>query len=151
MKSVSDEFDVFDERASRVVDVASVLASNAELTDLLTVLQRERDQLDLLLDVTNAVVTHLDTRELFRAVAPALRRCVSADVAAKQGRLGRSWGCPALSEAVAHDVIDFVRGGGVIFSYYPDQAWLDRSRFLHCNRDSRLASEDPAPHEDHAG
>jgi formate hydrogenlyase transcriptional activator len=82
MKSVSDEFDVFDARASRVVDVASVLASNAQLTDLLTVLQRERDQLDLLLDVTNAVVTQLDTRELFRAVAPALRRCCSADVAA---------------------------------------------------------------------
>jgi formate hydrogenlyase transcriptional activator len=82
MKSVSDEFDVFDARAQRVVDVASVLASNAHLTDLLTVLQRERDQLDLLLDVTNAVVTHLDTRELFRAVAPALRRCCSADVAA---------------------------------------------------------------------
>src|SRR3954466_8579446 len=82
MKSVSDEFDVFDERASRMVDVATVLASNAELTDLLVVLERDRDQLDLLLDVTNAVVTHLDTRELFRAVAPALRRCVSADVAA---------------------------------------------------------------------
>jgi formate hydrogenlyase transcriptional activator len=32
--------------------------------------------------VTNAVVTQLDTRELFRAVAPALRRCCSADVAA---------------------------------------------------------------------
>jgi formate hydrogenlyase transcriptional activator len=82
MKSVSDEFDVFDAQASRFVDVASVLASNARLTDLLEVLQRERDQLDLLLDVTNAVVTHLDTRELFRAVAPALRRCCSADVAA---------------------------------------------------------------------
>ncbi len=82
MKSISDEFDVFDARATRVVDVATVLASNAELTDLLLVLQRERDQLDLLLDVTNAVVTHLDTRELFRAVAPALRRCVSADIAA---------------------------------------------------------------------
>src|SRR6476620_3133472 len=82
MKSVSDEFDVFDARAHRLVDVASVLASNAQLTDLLEVLQRERDQLDLLLDVTNAVVTQLDTRELFRAVAPALRRCCSADVAA---------------------------------------------------------------------
>jgi formate hydrogenlyase transcriptional activator len=82
MKSVSDEFDVFDARAPRVVDVASVLASNAQLTDLLAVLERERDQLDLLLDVTNAVVTQLDTRELFRAVAPALRRCCSADVAA---------------------------------------------------------------------
>jgi hypothetical protein len=31
-------------------------------------------------------------------------------------------------------VIDFVRDGGVVFSYYPDQAWLDRSRFLHCGR-----------------
>ena len=82
MKSVADEFDVFDSGAQRFSDVASVLASNARLTDLLEVLQRERDQLDLLLDVTNAVVTQLDTRELFRAVAPALRRCCSADVAA---------------------------------------------------------------------
>jgi formate hydrogenlyase transcriptional activator len=82
MKSVSAEFDVFDARSQRFLDVASVLASNAELTDLLAVLERERDQLDLLLDVTNAVVTQLDTRELFRAVAPALRRCCSADVAA---------------------------------------------------------------------
>jgi len=57
---------------------------------------------------------------------------VDTGFAAKQGRIGRSWGCPALREAVAHDVIDFVRGGGVVFSYYPDQAWLEKSRFLHC-------------------
>jgi hypothetical protein len=57
---------------------------------------------------------------------------VNAAVATKQGRLGRSWGCPALSDAVAHDVIDFVRGGGVVFSYYPDERWLETSRFLHC-------------------
>jgi formate hydrogenlyase transcriptional activator len=82
MKSATAGFDVFDTRSHRFVDVASVLASNARLTDLLAVLQRERDQLDLLLGVTNAVVTHLDTRELFRAVAPALRRCCHADIAA---------------------------------------------------------------------
>jgi hypothetical protein len=57
---------------------------------------------------------------------------VDAVFAAKQGRLGRSWGCPALREAVAHQVIDFVRNGGVVFAYYPDQAWLQRSRFLNC-------------------
>ena len=45
-------------------------------------LQRERDQLNLLLDLTNAVVTQLDIQELFRAVAPALRRFCRADVAA---------------------------------------------------------------------
>jgi formate hydrogenlyase transcriptional activator len=57
-------------------------AVSPELDDVVVALQRERDQLDLLLDVTNAVVTQLDTRELFRAVAPALRRFCSADVAA---------------------------------------------------------------------
>ena len=56
--------------------------ASAEIDDLVATLQRERDQLELLLDVTNAVITHLDTRELFAAVAPALRRCCSADVAA---------------------------------------------------------------------
>lgn len=58
---------------------------------------------------------------------------VDAAMAKKQGRLGRSWGCPALREAVARDVIDTIRGGGVIFSYYPDDAWLKRSRFLNCS------------------
>ena len=82
MKSLSSEFDLFDARAPRFVEVATELASSAQHHDLLAVLQRERDQLDLLLDLTNAVVSQLDTRELFRAVAPAIRRCVNADVAA---------------------------------------------------------------------
>ena len=56
---------------------------------------------------------------------------VNPDLAATQGRIGRSWGCPALREAVARDVIDTIRGGGVIFSYYPDANWLKSSRFLN--------------------
>jgi hypothetical protein len=59
---------------------------------------------------------------------------VNAEFAAKQGRLGRSWGCPAVRDAVARQIIDFVRDGGVIFSYYPDEAWLNRSRFLNCTK-----------------
>jgi len=54
-------------------------------------------------------------------------------VAKANGRLGRSWGCPALREAVARRVIDTVRDGGVIFSYYPDPAWLETSKFLNCS------------------
>lgn len=57
---------------------------------------------------------------------------VSVDFAASQGRIGRSWGCPALREAVVRKVIDTIRGGDVIFSYYPDQTWLKASRFLNC-------------------
>ena len=70
-------------RVARVVAVAVENAMNLEtVREQQTALQRERDQLDLLLDVTNAVVTQFDVRTLFSAVAPALRRCCSADVAA---------------------------------------------------------------------
>jgi len=61
---------------------------------------------------------------------------VDAVRAKQQGRIGRSWGCPALREAVARKVIDTVRGGGVIFSYYPDEKWLSTSKFLHCGNSS---------------
>ncbi len=73
----------FMSRVARLVAVAVENAMNLQtIREQQAALQRERDQLDLLLDVTNAVVTQLDTRALFRAVAPALRRFCSADVAA---------------------------------------------------------------------
>jgi hypothetical protein len=73
-----------------------------------------------------------NSRAMERAVVMHGAPYVSDEIATKQGRLGRSWGCPALREAVAHQVIDTVRGGGLIFSYYPDQKWLTTSRFLNC-------------------
>jgi hypothetical protein len=64
---------------------------------------------------------------------------VDANTAKANGRLGRSWGCPALREAVARQVIDTVRDGGVIFSYYPDPAWLKASKFLNCGSQAPAA------------
>lgn len=46
------------------------------------------------------------------------------------GRLGRSWGCPAVSDLVARQMIDRVKGGGLVFSYYPDAEWLKASKYL---------------------
>jgi hypothetical protein len=57
---------------------------------------------------------------------------VNEELAATQGRIGRSWGCPALRTAIASKVIDRIRGGSVIFSYYPDQEWLRSSQLLNC-------------------
>ena len=74
--------------------------------------------------------THARERAIVMHGAPY----VNTRFAATQGRIGRSWGCPALREAVAHQVIDTVKGGGVIFSYYPDQTWLKASRFLNCGK-----------------
>jgi hypothetical protein len=53
-------------------------------------------------------------------------------LALKQGRLGRSQGCPALREDVAHDVIDSLKQDQLLFAYSPDAKWLSSSRFLHC-------------------
>ncbi len=58
---------------------------------------------------------------------------VNEETAGKLGRLGRSWGCPALRSGIARQVIDSLKGGQFIFSYYPDQAWLSSSRLLHCS------------------
>jgi L,D-transpeptidase-like protein len=46
------------------------------------------------------------------------------------GRLGRSWGCPAVRLAVARPIIDTIKGGTLLFAYYPDAEWLHGSRFL---------------------
>lgn len=55
---------------------------------------------------------------------------VSEQAIKLQGRLGRSWGCPALREGIAREVIDTVKGHGLVFAYYPDPKWLESSKYL---------------------
>ncbi|WP_051101783.1 murein L,D-transpeptidase catalytic domain family protein [Solimonas variicoloris] len=57
---------------------------------------------------------------------------VDAALGAKQGRIGRSWGCPAVRAGIARPLIDAMKNGQLLFSYYPDSHWLASSRFLHC-------------------
>jgi hypothetical protein len=54
--------------------------------------------------------------------------------ALRQGRLGRSFGCPAVRPQVARQVIDTLKQGQLLFAYYPDERWLDGSRLLGCGR-----------------
>ncbi len=50
---------------------------------------------------------------------------VSQDQIRSQGRLGRSWGCPALSQKMARPVIDDIKGGSFVFAYSgSDSNWL---------------------------
>ena len=52
--------------------------------------------------------------------------------ALRQGRLGRSLGCPALRPAIANEVIDTLKEGQLLFAYYPDRQWLANSKFFRC-------------------
>jgi hypothetical protein len=65
-----------------------------------------------------------------RAIVMLGASYVSEDAIKLQGRLGRSWGCPALRAGVAREVIDTVKGNGLVFAYYPDPKWLESSKYL---------------------
>jgi hypothetical protein len=67
---------------------------------------------------------------------------VNVHMAQQKGRLGRSWGCPAIRPEVARQVIDSLKNGQMIFAYYPDSNWLAHSPFLACHEKNaaRVAS-----------
>jgi hypothetical protein len=69
---------------------------------------------------------------------------VNPQAAQKQGRLGRSWGCPALRPEVAKKVIDSLRNGQMIFGYYPDKKWLAHSPFIDCKNRNNVAAAQTA-------
>ncbi len=50
----------------------------------------------------------------------------------RQGRIGRSQGCPAVRPEVAEMVVDSLKDGQFMFSYYPDPEWLASSAFVNC-------------------
>lgn len=55
---------------------------------------------------------------------------VNSETAKSLGRLGRSHGCPAVRETIARELIDRVKGGSLVFSYFPDAEWLKHSKYL---------------------
>ena len=66
---------------------------------------------------------------------------VDAALALSQGRIGRSFGCPAVRPAIAHNLIDTIRDGSLVVAYYPDQRWLQNSAFTHdCGATATVAA-----------
>lgn len=55
---------------------------------------------------------------------------VSTEFVSANGRLGRSQGCPAVRNDIARDLINTVKGGGLVFAYAKDPAWLRSSAYL---------------------
>lgn len=52
---------------------------------------------------------------------------VSAEFINKYGRLGRSWGCPALPPGVSKEIIDLISGGSCLFIYGDDVSYKENS------------------------
>jgi hypothetical protein len=56
---------------------------------------------------------------------------VSASYAKQNGRLGRSWGCPALPIDSSKEIIDQISEGSCLFIYGTDKEYLKASKILN--------------------
>ena len=54
---------------------------------------------------------------------------VEPDFIKKAGRAGRSWGCPSIAKTLARPVINMIKGGSILFAYYPDRNYLSHSGY----------------------
>ena len=66
-----------------------------------------------------------------RAIVMHGANYVSNEFVKKYGRLGRSWGCPAISMNIYKDVIGAIKDGSCLFIYYPDKNYLSSSSTLN--------------------
>lgn len=55
---------------------------------------------------------------------------VSQEYINKYGRLGRSWGCPALPMDLSSEIINLIAHGSCLFIYGNDKEYLKNSRFI---------------------
>jgi hypothetical protein len=65
-----------------------------------------------------------------RAIVIHAARYATVQYIKLYGRLGRSFGCPALPPEITKPIIDLIKEGTLIFSYYPDKDYLSTSRVL---------------------
>jgi hypothetical protein len=54
------------------------------------------------------------------------------ELALSSGRLGRSWGCPALPKEITPEIIETIKGGSLIYAYSEkkNKEYLQKSRIL---------------------
>ena len=55
---------------------------------------------------------------------------VSDEFIQENGRLGRSWGCPALPPDLTQEIIETIKEGTVLFVYGEDENYLRRSKLI---------------------
>lgn len=67
---------------------------------------------------------------LGRAIVVHGARYATQDFVRKNGRLGLSWGCPAVAPQLAGPIINQIKNGSLVFAYYPDAKWLQNSKFI---------------------
>lgn len=85
--------------------------------------------------VMNGVDTGFNDNAFKRAIVIHGADYVSDNYIRRYGRLGRSFGCPALPLNMNKQVIDFIKDGSVVFCYFPDSSYIKQSSVLNRNKE----------------
>jgi len=80
--------------------------------------------------VINGVEKGINDNAAKRSIIFHAAEYVSEEFIKKNGRLGRSYGCPALPPELNKPIIETIKGGTCLFMYYPDNNYLCHSALL---------------------
>lgn len=78
----------------------------------------------------NGMEPGINDKALERAIVIHGADYVSSDFIRNTGRLGRSFGCPAIASELAEPIIHTIQNGTGLFVYYPDNRYLKNSKLL---------------------
>jgi hypothetical protein len=77
------------------------------------------------------VDTGYNDHSLTRGIVIHAAKYATREYVTRYGRLGRSFGCPALPPALSRPIINLIKDGSVLFSYYPDKTYIAHSVILN--------------------
>ena len=60
---------------------------------------------------------------------------VSCEYIESNGRLGRSFGCPAIDKEGYEETVNKLQGGSCYFIYYPSRSYLSRSKIINSDKE----------------
>lgn len=74
--------------------------------------------------------TGFNSNALDRGIVIHGSKYVSRDFVNRSGKLGKSWGCPAVSYSVVNPIIQIIKGGTCLFIWFNDRKYRDASKWL---------------------
>ena len=84
--------------------------------------------------VLNGLEKGINDRAKERAIVVHGANYCSPSVAVSTGRLGRSFGCPALPPSLAKPIINTIKDGTLLYIYANDKEYLSQSTILSTGR-----------------
>jgi hypothetical protein len=80
----------------------------------------------------NGLERNINDNAMDRAVVIHAASYVNEEFIKEYGRLGRSYGCPALPKENYENIINTIRDKTCVFIYYPDNNYLAESEIINC-------------------